>query len=144
MGGVDLMQQKRFVEPDEIETLVMDWGACKILCEPAVTGSQTMTITAAVLQPGCGHARHNHPNAEQFMYIVSGEGEQMVEDDDGTPVTRPISAGMAVYVPTAVYHSTYNTGWEPLRLITMYGPSGPESDLRKSANKVASVKASVS
>jgi oxalate decarboxylase/phosphoglucose isomerase-like protein (cupin superfamily) len=131
-----MKQRKRFIHPDEVETLVMDWGVCKVVCQPAIVESQTMTLTVAVLQPGHGHARHNHPDAEQLMYIISGEGDQMVEDDDGTPVVRRITAGMSVYVPTGVFHSTFNTGWEPLRLLTIYGPSGPEQVLRQTASSV--------
>ena len=32
--------------------------------------------------------------------------------------------------PTAAFHSTINTGWEPLNLLAIYNPAGPEVDLR--------------
>jgi oxalate decarboxylase/phosphoglucose isomerase-like protein (cupin superfamily) len=49
--------------------------------------------------------------------------------DDGEPF--PVRAGDAVYVPTAVYHATRNTGWEPLRLLALYNPGGPEKALEQ-------------
>src|SRR4029078_7170362 len=77
-----------------------------------------------------GHLRHNHPGSEEVLYYVSGEGRQMVEDDDGTPMYRDVRAGDAAYIPAGVYHGTENTGWEPMRLIAIYNPGGPEAILR--------------
>jgi len=79
-----------------------------------------------VLLPGKGHTRHNHPDSDEILYILAGHGEQMV--DDGTPF--PVAAGQAVFIPTAAFHSTINTGWEPLSLLAIYGPSGAEEALR--------------
>jgi oxalate decarboxylase/phosphoglucose isomerase-like protein (cupin superfamily) len=72
-----------------------------------------------------GHDRHNHPESEEILYVLSGTGEQMVAD--GPPF--PVTAGDTIYVPTAVFHSTTNTGWSPLRLLAIYNPGGPERDL---------------
>ena len=63
-----------------------------------------------VLEPGKGHDRHNHPGTEEIIFVLSGEGEQMI--DDRGPVK--IRSGASMYIPAAVYHSTINTGWEPL------------------------------
>jgi oxalate decarboxylase/phosphoglucose isomerase-like protein (cupin superfamily) len=77
--------------------------------------------------PGKGHERHNHPGAEEIIYVMSGEGEQMI--DDQAPIhVRP---GASIYIPADVYHSTLNTGWEPLRLLIVYAPAGPERLLRE-------------
>jgi oxalate decarboxylase/phosphoglucose isomerase-like protein (cupin superfamily) len=57
--------------------------------------------------------------------VLSGEGEQMVNDQEPFPV----KAGDTIYIPTAIFHSTINTGWEPLRLLALYNPGGPEKVL---------------
>src|SRR5260370_8312218 len=44
--------------------------------------------------------------------------------DDGKPFA--VAAGQAVFVPTGAFHSTLNTGWEPLSLLAIYGPAGGE------------------
>jgi oxalate decarboxylase/phosphoglucose isomerase-like protein (cupin superfamily) len=111
---------------DDVETLAFDWGNIKILSSPDVTGGHSMTFGAVVLNPGQGHDRHDH-DADEVIYVVSGEGEQMV--DDCPPVrVRP---GASIYIPKGVYHSTLNTGWEPMRLIVVYVPSGAERGLRE-------------
>jgi oxalate decarboxylase/phosphoglucose isomerase-like protein (cupin superfamily) len=47
--------------------------------------------------------------------------------DDGKPFqVRP---GDTIYVPTAMFHSTRNTGWQTMRLLAVYNPGGPEKAL---------------
>ncbi len=68
--------------------------------------------------------------AIMYRYLQSsGEGKQMV--DDGEPF--PVRAGDVIFIPTAIYHSTINTGWDPLRLLAIYNPGGPEEGLREFA-----------
>jgi oxalate decarboxylase/phosphoglucose isomerase-like protein (cupin superfamily) len=55
----------------------------------------------------------------------------MVEDGGGQPQYRDVRAGDAAYIPAGVFHGTENTGWEPLRLIAVYSPGGPEAILRE-------------
>ena len=40
-------------------------------------------------------------------------------------------AGDTIYIPTAIYHSTVNTGWEPLVLLAIYNPGGAERALKE-------------
>src|SRR5260370_29665430 len=85
-----------------------------------------MRLLHVVRRRGKGRTRRNQPDADEILYILAGHGEQMV--DDGTPF--PVAAGQAGFIPTAAYHSTINTGWEPLSLLAIYGPSGAEEALR--------------
>ncbi len=120
----------RFVSPDDVETQVFDWGTIKWTSEPRATAAQRFTLGVVVLHPGKGHARHNHPGVEEVLYVVDGEGEQMVEDGGGHPVRRIVRAGDTAHIPPDVYHSTRNLGWRPMTLIAVYSPSGPEALLR--------------
>jgi oxalate decarboxylase/phosphoglucose isomerase-like protein (cupin superfamily) len=120
----------RFITPDDVETQVFEWGTLKWLAEPRVSSSQRFSQGVVLLLPGKGHTRHNHPGVEETLYIVSGSGRQMVEDPEGTPVYRQVSAGDMVHIPAGVYHETINTGWEPMKIIATYAPHGPEALLR--------------
>jgi oxalate decarboxylase/phosphoglucose isomerase-like protein (cupin superfamily) len=113
------------VDPQGVPTQTFDWGSIKWLVTPDATEGAGLTFGEVVLQPGRGHDRHNHPDAEEILYVLSGAGEQML--DDGDPF--PIGAGDTIYVPTAVYHSTRNTSWAPLRLLALYNPGGAEKAL---------------
>lgn len=102
------------------------WGAIKWLVSPSTTPGAQMTFGEVLLLPGKGHERHNHPDAEEVLYILSGEGEQMVNDE----APFPVRAGDVLYIPAGVFHATINTGWEPVRLIAVYNPGGTELALR--------------
>jgi oxalate decarboxylase/phosphoglucose isomerase-like protein (cupin superfamily) len=120
---------RRFVTPEDVETMVFAWGNIKWLSEIRVTGSG-IAAGVVILRPGKGHLRHNHPGSEEILYYLSGEGEQMIEDDDGTPMHRHVRAGEMAYIPEGVYHGTENTGTEPMHLLAVYSPGGPEAILR--------------
>lgn len=114
-----------FVESDDIESQVFDWGVLKWFSTPEVTGGQRFSAGVVKLEPGKGHERHNHPDSDEILYVIRGEGEQEVADE-----TRTISAGDMVWIPEGVYHGTINTSWEPLLLLAVYAPPGPEEVLR--------------
>ena len=113
------------VDPNAVPTQTFEWGAIKWFVTPDATEGAGVTFGEVVLQPGRGHDRHNHPKSEEILYVLSGEGEQML--DDGNPF--PVKPGDTIYVPTGVFHSTRNTGWEPMRLLALYNPGGPEKVL---------------
>jgi len=113
------------VDPNTIPTQTFDWGAIKWFVTPELTEGAGITFGEVVLQPGRGHDRHNHPESEEILYVLSGEGEQMLHDREPFEV-KP---GDTIYVPTGVFHSTRNTGWEPMRLLALYNPGGPEKAL---------------
>jgi oxalate decarboxylase/phosphoglucose isomerase-like protein (cupin superfamily) len=112
---------------DDVETLRFDWGKVKILSEPAVTGAGRFSFGMVVLEPGKGHDRHNHPDADEIIFVMSGEGDQMIDDE---PPVR-LRSGASIYIPQGVYHSTINRTWEPLRLLVVYSPPGSERLLRE-------------
>ena len=113
------------VDPNGLPTQTFEWGSIKWLVSPESEEGAGLTFGEVVLLPGKGHERHNHPESEEVLYVLSGEGEQMVAD--GEPFS--VRAGDAIYVPTGVFHSTLNTGWEPLRLLALYNPAGAEKAL---------------
>jgi oxalate decarboxylase/phosphoglucose isomerase-like protein (cupin superfamily) len=112
---------------EDVDALHFDWGVIKILSEPQVTNAERFSFGMVILEPGKGHDRHNHPGSEEIIFVVSGEGEQMVDD---APAVR-VRPGASIFIPAGVFHSTLNTGWEPLRLVVVYAPAGPERLLRE-------------
>jgi oxalate decarboxylase/phosphoglucose isomerase-like protein (cupin superfamily) len=118
-----VLKRKRFVKPKDVETYVFKWGYVKWLCEPRSTGAKKFSTGVVFLKPGKGHLRHNHPGVEEILYVISGEGEQMVGRE-----RRHVTPGTLIYIPHDVFHETINTGWEPLKFIAVYSPPGPESD----------------
>jgi oxalate decarboxylase/phosphoglucose isomerase-like protein (cupin superfamily) len=116
------------IDPNALPTQTFSWGAIKWLVSPDATEGAGLTLGEVRLLPGQGHARHNHPTSEEVLYVLSGRGEQML-DVDGRERWFPVGAGDCIYVETAQFHSTLNSGWEPLRLLAIYNPGGAERAL---------------
>jgi oxalate decarboxylase/phosphoglucose isomerase-like protein (cupin superfamily) len=113
------------VTPGDVTTMTFDWGSIKWFVTPYAIQGASSSLGEVIVNPGQGHARHNHPGADEVIYVISGEGKQMV--DDGEPFA--IKEGDSVYIPKGVWHSTDNTTWRPLRLIVTYTPGGEEKAL---------------
>lgn len=120
-----MSESEYFIEPGDVESLSFDWGVLKWMSTPDVTGGERFSAGVVKLEPGKGHERHTHPNSDEILYVVRGEGEQEVADE-----TQDIAAGDMVHIPEGVEHGTINTGWEPLTLLAVYAPPGPEEGLR--------------
>jgi oxalate decarboxylase/phosphoglucose isomerase-like protein (cupin superfamily) len=113
------------VTPGDVTTMTFNWGSIKWFVTPHAIQGASSSLGEVIVNPGQGHARHNHPDADEVIYVISGEGKQMV--DDGEPFA--IKEGQSVYIPKGVWHSTDNTTWRPLRLIVTYTPGGEEKAL---------------
>lgn len=111
----------------DVDTIAFDWGTVHLLSEERVTGARSFSFGFVELEQGKGHDRHNHPEADEVIYVLEGEGEQMLDDEDTVRV-RP---GDCIWIPQGVYHSTINRGAGPMRLIVVYAPAGAEQVLRQ-------------
>lgn len=123
---------KQVVTASEVETIVSPWVTAKIMASPRASAAEHMGAVSLFFNPGQGHARHNHPASEQLIFVIGGEGVMMIEDEAGRPVETPIGPGSLVTIPRGAFHSTSNTGWEPLRILAVYSPPGPEEAMRNS------------
>jgi oxalate decarboxylase/phosphoglucose isomerase-like protein (cupin superfamily) len=129
-----MIKGKRLVRPEDQPTSTFDWGQIKFLCEPSVSNAQHLTVGHVKLGPGQGHLRHNHPGSEEILFILAGEGEQMVETDleenGGVPEHFTVKTGDLVHIPPSVFHQTLNTGAVTMELLAVYSPCGPEEVVR--------------
>jgi len=124
-------REKMFRYATDVSTFAFDWGRLALTVAPEVNDAVRFSGGVVDLGLGQGHARHNHPGAEEIIFVISGTGEQMVEDEDGSPVTRLVGPGCTIYVPESRFHSTLNTGDGPMQLFVVYSPAGPELALRE-------------
>ena len=122
-------EKRIFVEEDDVETQVFDWGRLSWLSEPRVTAAEKRSAGVVKLECGKGHDSHSHPGVEEILYVVEGKGHQVV-DAPGGRQEREIGPGVLVHIPPDVYHSTVNTGDGPMVILAIYAPPGPEAELR--------------
>ena len=112
------------IKPAEVETFSFDWGWMKWFVSPVTIPGAANSQGEVIINPGQGHARHQHEHADELIYVISGTGTQTVGDEE-----FQIAEGNVVYIPMATMHSTINTGWQTLRLIVTYTPGGEEQAL---------------
>ena len=120
-----------FIRPGDVAAFGFDWGQLALTVGPEINGAARFSGGIVTVKPGMGHARHNHPGAEEIILVLSGSGEQMVEDEAGHPLTEAVGPGCTIYVPESRFHSTLNTGSEVMTLFVVYAPTGPELALRE-------------
>jgi oxalate decarboxylase/phosphoglucose isomerase-like protein (cupin superfamily) len=116
----------KLIDPAALPTMSFDWGVIKPLVAVDNTEAPEVSLVHVVLLPGKGHERHNHPDADEILYVLAGEGDQMVDDRE----TFPLRQGQAVFIPKGAFHSTVNTGWEPMTILAIYAPAGAEAALK--------------
>ena len=80
------------------------------------TGKYLQLVLMA-LQPGEEIGEEVHHDRDQFFRLEEGKGEIWI---DG--VRTPIESDTAMVVPAGARHNVKNTGKEPLKLYTIYGP----------------------
>jgi oxalate decarboxylase/phosphoglucose isomerase-like protein (cupin superfamily) len=116
----------KLVDPATLPTMTFDWGVIKPLVATDNTENPAVSLMHVILLPGKGHERHNHPESDEILYILAGEGDQMI--DDGEPV--PARPGHTFFIPKGAFHSTLNTGYEPMVILAIYAPAGAEEVLK--------------
>jgi oxalate decarboxylase/phosphoglucose isomerase-like protein (cupin superfamily) len=113
-----------FVESRDVETQQFDWGTLKWMTSPAVNDSQRFSAGVVILEPGKGHELHTHPESDEILFVLSGYGEQEIAGE-----TNEVGPGEMMYIPEGVEHGTINRTWEPMQILAVYGPPGPEEQL---------------
>ena len=120
-----------FIEQNNVDTMSFDWGKLTITCSPEVNGSKQFSAGVVTMQPKKGHDRHNHPGAEEIIFVISGNGEQMIEDEKGKPIIKSVTPGSTIYIPADRYHSTLNKGDTEMKVFVVYSPPGSELTFKK-------------
>ena len=91
----------------------------QFLIDARAADSSQLVVGRTVLPPGARHERHRHPNADEFLVVMSGSGE--VYTDGGR---EPSSAGDVIYTPRGHWHGFDNTSDEDVLLIWGWSGAG--------------------
>ena len=78
--------------------------------------SRNLQLVLMALEPGEEIGEETH-QLDQFIRVEMGAGEAHL---DG--VVQVLASEMAVIIPAGIRHNVVNTGTEPLKLYTLYGP----------------------
>jgi mannose-6-phosphate isomerase-like protein (cupin superfamily) len=98
---------------DNIERLTLD----NTYFRRVLYTAKQLQLVLMTLKPGEEIGEEVHEDRDQFFRVEAGNGEIWIDD-----VRTPVSADMAMIVPAGAKHNVKNTGTEPLKLYTIYGP----------------------
>jgi mannose-6-phosphate isomerase-like protein (cupin superfamily) len=76
-----------------------------------------LQLVLMTLQPGDEIGAEVHKDRDQFFRFEEGRGQVDIDDN-----TYDVVDGSGVIVPAGARHNVRNTGDDPLKLYTLYGP----------------------
>jgi len=91
------------------------WGRITWL-HSGKTGAEGLTVGEVVINPGQANPVHAHPNCEEVLYLVSGELDHMLGDEEMLHMTP----GMSILIPDGVKHNARCTSAQPARMLVVY------------------------
>lgn len=78
---------------------------------------KNLQLVLMTLRPGEEIGAEVHEDRDQFFRVEMGEGEILIDGN-----VSAVRSDMAMIVPAGARHNVRNTGDEPLKLYTIYGP----------------------
>jgi len=79
--------------------------------------SKALQLVLMSIAPGGEIGEEVHEDGDQFFRVEEGEGEIWIDGN-----RTKIESDSAMLVPAGARHNVVNTGDEPLKLYTIYGP----------------------
>lgn len=76
-----------------------------------------LQLVLMTLPPGCDIGAEVHADRDQFFRFEAGSGKVDIDDN-----SYDVADGSGIIVPAGARHNVRNTGDEPLKLYTIYGP----------------------
>ena len=91
------------------------WGTLQWVCNGKLMPGAQQTVGLATTLPGKSNPVHFHPNCEEILHVLSGQGIHSIEGR-----TVALKAGMTIRIPAGAKHNLVNTGTEPLRTLVSF------------------------
>lgn len=81
--------------------------------------AQNLSVCVIRVLPGeAVRPAHSHPNSEELIYIISGSGKVMIENEVGS-----VRAGSAILFEQGNVHMLKNTGDVEMKVICFFAPA---------------------
>ncbi|SDT45205.1 oxalate decarboxylase [Mucilaginibacter mallensis] len=95
-------------------------GSVKLVSSLEFPIQTTITSMRMNIEPGAIRELHWHPNADEWQYVMSGNGNLSIFGSHGRVKTMPYSKGMVAFIKQGYGHYIENTGTETLKLIVLF------------------------
>jgi quercetin dioxygenase-like cupin family protein len=104
--------------PEDPTVAERGWEGLRVwwLVDGRQTGAEAVVFNMTEFAPRKVHEIHRHPNCEEVLYVLKGEGLHLSE---GEPVRQ--RAGEVVYIERGEWHGFANDTDEPTTVIAVFG-----------------------
>lgn len=89
----------------------------KHLVAPWTVGSTKLWLGLTIVDPGFSSNLHQHDDAEEIFYVLTGEGSIKVGDEE-----ERIGPGSCIFIPPKTAHQLINTGSGELKAVATISP----------------------
>lgn len=114
------MRDKRVFLETDVPFTPVAWGQTKVLVGTAAGGdADAFYVAITEYLPGMAHTMHSHPEADEIMLVVSGNGYTL-----SNGVRRHLAPGTVVHIPAGCAHENAPLGDAPLRAIIIKAKLG--------------------
>jgi len=116
----------KIIHEQEAEEIRLPGRAMKWLVSSNTLPSENMSVCVIRVPAGeTVHPAHAHPNCEEFIYVMQGQGRIMVDGD-----VADVQAGTSVLFPAESIHMLQNSGSEDMKVICFFAPPADLSTYR--------------
>lgn len=82
-----------------------------------------LQLTLMSINPKDDIGLEMHPDVDQFINIVEGQGLVLMGDsNDRLYLQKLVYPGYAIFIPAGIWHNVLNIGCTPLKLYSIYAP----------------------
>lgn len=106
------------IHETEVEELNLPGRRLRWLVNDQLLGSKNTSVCLIRVAPGeIVRPAHSHPQGEEVIHIITGEGRVMVEGE-----VSPVRAGSTVLFPQGKVHMLRNDSAEEMKVICFFAP----------------------
>jgi uncharacterized cupin superfamily protein len=106
------------IHESEVESLDLPGRNLRWLVNAETLGAKHMSVCLIRVAPGDKvRPAHSHPNGEEAIHIIAGEGRVLVNGE-----VSPVRAGTTVLFPQGQIHMLHNSGATEMKVICFFAP----------------------
>jgi quercetin dioxygenase-like cupin family protein len=110
----------------DVETIDLPGRSLQWLFTKEMNVSRRFSMNSVTIKGGnTVRPAHSHPSVEEVIYVVSGNGRVLVDEE-----VKPIKAGTIVFFPAQSIHMVSNTGEEDMKIICFFTPPADFDDYK--------------
>lgn len=100
-------------------------GDLRVLLSPSSVGATSGFLGVGRLAPGEYITEHYHPYSEEFLYVIRGSLDVVLNGAD----SNPVAAEEGFLIPIGVRHSVHNRGEVEAEVVFHNSPLAPRPEL---------------